>query len=450
MGAHFRRLLLDVYGLFSDLLSMDSSPRFLPFLWSFPCTSVWTTIFLAFCSFVGKAAPALEWSQFRGPQGDGISPALRVPLNWSAEQNVAWKVEIPGSGWSSPTLVRGKIFLTSAVVGEGDTVTLNTLCLDQLSGRLLWNKEVFRPEMSDAQKMHRKNTAASPTPLVDGDRLFVHFGHLGSAALDLEGNILWKQDTVKYVPVHGTGGSPALTDGVLIFSADGKEAPCVVGLDAQSGQVRWKTERNTTAKKNFSFSTPQIIDVRGEKQVISPGSGFVAAYRPSDGVELWRVHYGEGYSVVPRPVFAHGLLYVGSGFDSPALYAIRPEGAKGDVTGTHVAWTVKKGAPHTPSVLVVEDLLFFVSDAGIASCVEAKTGEVVWSERLGGNFSASPVYAAGRIYFQNETGSTFVLKPSRQFELLATNEIGERTLASPAPAEGCLFIRGEKHLFKIQ
>jgi outer membrane protein assembly factor BamB len=268
--------------------------------------------------------------------------------------------------------------------------------------------------------------------------------------LDLDGNLLWKQESLKSTPVHGTGGSPALVDGVLVFSADGKESPFVAGLDAKTGAVRWKTDRNTTAKKNFSFSTPQPIEIQGQKQIISPGSGFVGAYEPKDGTELWRVQYGEGYSVVPRPVYAHGLLFLGSGFDSAVLYAIRPEGAKGDATETHVAWTLKKGAPHTPSVLVVDDLLFCVSDAGIASCIEAKTGEVIWSERLGGNFSASPVYAAGRLYFQNESGSTFVLKPARQFELLATNEIGEKTLASLAPSEGALFIRGENHLFKIR
>jgi outer membrane protein assembly factor BamB len=401
----------------------------------------------------GSAAPATsapEWPQFRGPDGNGISPVNKVPLRWSAEENIAWKTEVPGAGWSSPVLVQDKIFLTSAVLGDEESATLNTLCLEQKTGRVLWNREVFRPEIGEAKRMHRKNTAASPTPIVADGRIYVHFGHLGTAALDIEGNILWKQEGLKYTPVHGTGGSPALVQGLLIFSADGREAPFVAALDAQTGELRWKTDRNTPAKKNFSFSTPQLIEVNGQKQVVSPGSGFVAAYRPVDGSELWRVHYGEGYSVVPRPVFAHGLLYLSSGFDSAALYAIRPEGATGDATETHVAWTLKKGAPHTPSVLVVEDLLFCVSDAGIASCIEAKTGEVVWSERLSGNFSASPVYAGGRIYFQNETGSTFVVKPSRQYELLATNEIGERTLASLAPSEGCLFIRGEKYLYKVQ
>ncbi len=393
---------------------------------------------------------ASDWTEFRGPSRDGLSDAKNLPLEWSAEKGVAWKVEVPGKGWSSPVLWRGRLYLTSAVTDPSEEVSLHTLCFDQETGRLLWDREVFRPELGDAKKMHRKNTAASPTPIVHEGRIYVHFGHMGTAALDLEGNVLWKQETLGYIPVHGTGGSPVIVDGLLVFSADGKESPFVAGLDAKTGAIRWKTDRQTTAKKNFSFSTPQVVSVGGQKQVISPGSGFVGAYRPADGTELWKVNYGEGYSVVPRPVFAHGLLFLSSGFDTPTLFAIRPEGAAGDVTDTHVAWTLKKGAPHTASVVVVDDLLFCVSDAGIATCVEAKTGDVLWSERLGGNFSASPVAADGRLYFQNETGSTFVLKAARTFELLATNELGERTLASPAPTDGGWFIRGESHLFKIR
>jgi outer membrane protein assembly factor BamB len=189
--------------------------------------------------------------------------------------------------------------------------------------------------------------------------------------------------------------------------------------------------------------------LQNKKQVISPGSGFVGAYDPVDGKEIWRVNYGEGYSVVPRPVYAHGLLFVGTGFDAASLYAIKPEGASGDATAEHVAWTLKKGAPHTPSVVVVNDSLFCVSDAGIASCIDPLNGEVRWSERLSGNFSASPVVAEGRIYFLNETGATHVVKASKTFELLATNEIGEKTLASPAVTDGAIYLRGEKHLMKV-
>ena len=403
------------------------------------------------CVFSAEAAPSggPDWTQFRGPQCNGISNAKNVPLTWSLEKGVAWNVEIPGKGWSSPVLSEGRIYLTSAVPDASGEVTLNALCIDQATGNLIWNKEVLRPEAGEAAKMHRKNTASSPTALVADGRIYVHFGHMGTAALDLAGNILWTQTELKYTPVHGTGGSPALVNDMLVFSADGKENPFVAALDAKTGVLRWKTDRQSPAKKQFAFSTPQEIWVDGVQQIISAGPGFVGAYAPKDGQELWKVSYGEGYSVVPRPVFAHGLLYLSSGFDAATLYAIRPAGAKGDATESNVVWTLKKGAPHTPSVVVVENSLFCVSDAGIASCVDALTGEVAWSERLAGNFSASPIVSEGKIYFQNETGSTFVVRAAKTFELLATNELGERTLASPAPAEGALFVRTETRLLKL-
>lgn len=395
------------------------------------------------------ATAATDWPQFRGPEANGISSAKNLPLQWSTTKGVAWSVEVPGKGWSSPVLSEGKLYLTSAVTDASGEVSLHALCLDQGTGKILWNREVFRPEPGEAAAMHRKNTAASPTPIVSEGKLYVHFGHMGTAALDLQGTVLWKQTSLKYKPVHGTGGSPLLLDDLLVFGGDGLKEPFFAALDARTGEVRWQKPRNTAAKKQFSFSTPAAIQVGGARQIISPYSGFVSAYNPVDGTELWKVAYGEGYSVVPRPVYAHGLLYLSSGFDSAALYAIRPEGAAGDATTTAVAWTLKKGAPHTPSVVVVGNSLFCVSDAGIASCVNALTGEVHWSERLEGNFSASPIAAGERVYFLSESGVTSVVKASEKFELLASNALEERTLASPAPADGALFIRGETHLFKL-
>ena len=409
-----------------------------------------TPLFIHLTLLFPCALPAApDWPQFRGPDGNGVSSAHNIPIHWSPTASCAWKTEIPGVGWSSPVLHESRVYLTSAIADDSGEVSLNAMCLDAESGRLLWNTEAFRPEPGAVKAMHKKNTAASPTPVVSGGKLFVHFGHMGTAALTLEGSILWKQTSLKYTPVHGTGGSPAVIGDILVFSADGKENPFVAALDTSTGEVRWQTPRNTTAKKNFSFSTPQPIKVNGQLQIISPGSGFVAAYNPENGSEIWKVRYGEGYSVVPRPVYAHGMLFLSSGFDSATLYAIKPEGAQGDVTDDHVAWTLKKSAPHTPSVVVVDDSVFCVSDVGIASCIDPATGELRWSERLAGNFSASPVTAEGRIYFQNETGSTHVVKASKQFELLATNELSERTLSSPALCDGAIYIRGENHLFKF-
>jgi outer membrane protein assembly factor BamB len=363
---------------------------------------------------------------------------------------VKWSVAIPGSGWSSPVIANDRIYLTTAVgTNDNSGVTLRALCLNAPNGTILWDTEVFRPDAASLAAMHRKNSPASGTPVLTADRLYVHFGHMGTAALDLDGKVQWRQNELKYLPVHGNGGSPALIDDLLVFNCDGAEAPFVAALDAGSGAVRWRTPRNFSARKLFSFSTPLAISVDGATQIVSAGSGSVAAYAPADGKEIWRVNYGEGYSVVPRPVFADGLVFVSSGFDQPVLYAIRPHGAAGDVTRTHVAWTHRKGVPSTSSMLAVGNELFFVSDGGIATCVDAKTGVVAWSQRLGGDFSASPASAEGRIYFQNETGTTFVVAAKRTFELLSRNELGERTFASPGVIDGALFLRSENHLWRI-
>lgn len=390
-----------------------------------------------------------EWPQFRGPTGEGISKATGLPLEWSATTHVAWQVEVPGSGWSSPVLSKGKIYLTTALNPAEGEPSLHALCFEAASGKLLWDTEVLKPDPAGMASMHKKNSPASATPIVTNDRLFVHFGHMGTVALDLDGKVLWRQTDLKYTTPHGNGGSPLLLGDTLIFSGDGAPDPFVAGLDVATGAIRWRTPRNTTARKLFSFCTPLAIQVDGKTEVISPGSGFVGAYDPKSGAELWRCGYGEGYSVVPRPIFADGLLFLSSGFDSAWVYAIKPQGASGDVTETNVAWKTKKGAPLTPSMLAVGDELYYISDGGIATCADAKTGEVHWAERLEGNYSASPILAEGRIYFLSESGVGYVVKASPTFELLAKNELGERTLASYVPADGALYIRSESHLWKI-
>jgi outer membrane protein assembly factor BamB len=223
----------------------------------------------------------------------------------------------------------------------------------------------------------------------------------------------------------------------------------VVALSAADGQVKWRTDRRSRAVKKFSFHTPLLIEVNGRRQVISAGSDVVSAYDPKTGDEIWRLRY-EGYSVIPRPVYGHGLLYLATGYEKPSLIAVRPDG-KGDVTDTHVAWRLTKNAPHTPSPLLVGDELYVVSDDGWASCLDAKTGDVHWSERLrGAGFSASPLAAEGKVYFQNEAGVGFVVKAGTKYELLAKNDFKERTLASYAAADGALLIRTAQHLYRIE
>ena len=412
---------------------------------------VCSPIFVLWCSMALVVGGA-DWPQFRGPRGDGQAEAKNLPLQWGPEKNVAWRTEVPGKGWSSPSLAGGRIYLTSAVPvdpgsASGD-VELRALCYDAAGGKLVWSKTVFVQSSKTAPPIHRKNSHASPTPLVAGNRIFVHFGHQGTACLSTDGKVLWTNRELVYPPVHGNGGSPVLVDGLLIFSCDGASDPFVVGLDAESGKVRWKYSRPTDSVKKFAFSTPAVITVAGRKQVISPGSGMVNALDPQTGEEIWRVAY-DGYSVIPQPAFGNGLVYLSTGYDKPQIIAIRPDG-RGDVTDTHVVWTLEKGAPHTPSPLVVGNELYLVSDSGIASCVDAKTGKAVWEERVPGGYSASPIFADGKIYIVNEDGAGTVFRPGRKFEKLRENGFGERTLASYAVGDGAIFVRTEEALYRVQ
>ncbi len=390
-----------------------------------------------------------NWPEFRGPTGQGIAAADHLPLTWGPDRNVAWKQAIPGKGWSTPVVWEGRVYLTTAVPlsGAAHGLSLRVLSLDGATGKVLWDQEVFRHEGTRPPPAHGKNSHASPSPLVDGERLYVHFGHLGTACLDLEGKPLWKNTRLVYDPVHGNGGSPVLVDDTLVFSADGSDQQFVAALSCKSGEVVWKTDRQSQAIKKFSFSTPLVIRVKDRTQIVSPASEFVAAYDASTGREVWRVRY-EGYSVVPRPVTSNGLVFLSSGYDNPTVLAIRPDGV-GDVTETHVVWKTRKGAPLTPSPVAAGDELYLVADNGLVSCLDAKTGRVHWQERLGGSYSASPVLAGDRLYVQSEEGIGTVLRAGTRFEHLAKNDLEERTLASYAVVVGALYVRTEKHLYKL-
>jgi len=259
-------------------------------------------------SLIGcSIAAAEDWPQFRGPGGQGISASTHVPTQWSTGSNIAWKIDIPGQGWSSPVLADGRVYLTTAIGSANGSTTLAVLCIDASDGKLIWNTEVLKPDPAAVRQMHSKNSPASPTPIIAGDRIFAHFGHLGTVALDLAGHIVWKQTTLHYAPQHGNGGSPVLLDGSLIFGCDGSKDPFMVALDAKTGAIKWKQPRtNVDVRNSFSFATPLVITIDGQKQLIDPASGYVGAYDPVNGQEIWRVRYGQGYSVVPRPVFAEG------------------------------------------------------------------------------------------------------------------------------------------------
>lgn len=390
-----------------------------------------------------------NWPEFRGPDGQGHSSAVDLPLRWGPSQNVTWVQDIDGHGWSSPVVHEGRIFLTTATTREVDGrpgQSLRTLCLDVERGHVLWDREIFAVNPSS---IHKKNSYASPTPVIDGHTLYVHFGPNGTAALDFEGAKIWSR-RVEYNAHHGGGGSPVISGDALIFNCDGAADPFVVALDKATGDEMWRTPRPKIDVQQFSFATPLEISVDGRKQIVSPGSSWVCAYDPDDGREIWRAGPWDQWSVVPRPVYGGGIVYATTGFEGPAtLLAIRPTG-DGDITQSHIAWRHRKSAPHTPSPVLVEGNVYFVSDDGVASCLNAESGKLHWRKRLGGTFSASPLYADGRIYFADEDGRCTIVRAAEEFEKLAVNDLGEQTFASFATVDAALLIRTAGKLYRIE
>jgi outer membrane protein assembly factor BamB len=399
------------------------------------CVLRWTVL-VVFASLMA----AEDWPDFRGPRGDGHSSESRLPMNWSERQNVRWKVDVPGKGWSSPIVSSGEIWLTTATDGDR---SLRVLAFNAGDGKLVRNVEVFR--MAEAGKGHEKNSGASPSVVVEGDRVYAHFGGYGTACLRRDGTVLWRNQEVKFWQVHGPGGSPVLFENLLLFSADGNDTQSFVALDKNTGKVAWRKPRPS----GMAYSTPLVIQTAAGPQVVSTGAHRAYAYDPRTGRELWWVNYGDGFSNVPRPVFAHGMVYLATGFNRPDLMAVRVDG-RGDVTTSHVAWRTSRGAPHTPSPVVVGDLFYMVSDAGIATCLDAKTGKEHWRQRLPGTYSASPVVAEGRIYWLNEAGETTVIAAQGQFRKLASSSLEGDFLASMAVSSGALYLRSATSLYRIE
>ncbi len=316
---------------------------------------------IGFLAAMPALAFAADWPQFRGPDGQGHSGDRGLPTTWSETENIVWKTPIEGLGWSSPTVAGDQIWLTTAIE---ESRSLRAVCIELESGQVVRDVEVFRK--ADLGSINAKNSHASPTPVIEGDSVYVHFGAHGTACLSRrDGRVVWRNEELKYNHRHGPAGSPVIWKDLLIFSCDGTDVQFVVALDKRTGDIRWQTDRTG----RMAYSTPLVIRVGRDEQLVSVGGDQVAAYDPATGKEIWKFRY-DGYSVVPRPVFAHGLVILSSGYDTPTLYAVRPDG-HGDVTDTHGQWTLRRAAPHNPSPLVVGDELYLVSDLGVASCVDA-------------------------------------------------------------------------------
>lgn len=407
------------------------------------CVSLVSLLLLASAPAIAVADS--NWTQFRGPDGQGKTEAAELPTQWSATSNVAWKSEIPGSGWSSPVVQGNQIWFTSALE-EGHS--LRALCYARDTGELLHNVEVFR--IPEPESINPKNTYASPTPVLTPEHVYVHFGTYGTACLEREtAKIVWTNQQLKLEHKEGPGSSPVLYRDRLIIPCDGMDVQYVAALDAATGKLVWKTNRSGELSSNPDFrkaySTPLVVEVAGKAQAICVGADQVIAYDPVNGEEIWKVRY-KGFSNVPVPVLGEDAVFICTNYARPTLLAIRL-GGTGNITATHVLWESTRQVSAIPSALYLDGKIYMVSNGGVLSCLDADNGKTLWQERLGGNFAASPVYADGKIFLCGENGETTVLTPPDK--IVAVNKLDGSILATPAIDGDSLFIRTDKFLYRI-
>jgi outer membrane protein assembly factor BamB len=421
------------------------------------------------------AARADSWPQFRGPGGRGISDSPGFPEEWGPEKNVVWKTPISGRGWSSPVVWGSKIFITTAVSEGEDEAPKKGLflggerkepsqhvhrflviCVDLETGKIAWESAVYRGKPAGTH--HVKNTYASETPVVDGERVYSYFGHLGLFAHDMDGKLAWEKRLPSYKTRYGwgTASSPVLHEGKIYIVNDNEEKSFVAAFDARTGDEVWRVARD----EKSNWATPLVWSNELRTEIVTSGSGKVRSYG-LDGKLLWELS-GMSSITIPTPFAAHGLLYVGSGFvmdPQRPMYAVRP-GASGDISlrkdetsSAFIAWSDSKAAPYNPSFLVAGDHLYVLLDRGFLTCREAKTGKLVYDKkRLSDDasaFTASPWSDGERVFCLSEDGDTFVVQGGSEFKVLRRNPLGEMCMATPAIAGGSLIVRSLSHLWRI-
>ncbi len=385
-----------------------------------------------------------NWPQYRGPNGDGISDAKNLVTRWSETENVRWKTAIHDKGWSSPVVWGDQIWMTTA---RADGKQFFAICVDRRTGKILHDLKLI-DEPNPAFCIDY-NSYASPTPVIEANRFYFHFGCYGTGCIDTDsGKVLWMRRDLPCNHHRGPGSSPIIWGKLLILLFDGFDQQYVAALDKETGKTIWKKKRdiqyesdNGDIKK--AYATASVLEMDGKAQVVCPAAEATIAYDVATGEELWRVRHG-GMNEAMRPLFGHGLIYLNSGHTAQLL-AVK-QGGQGDITKTGIAWKVSRGVPTRPSPLLLGDLIFMVSDNGIATCLEAKTGKQVWQERLGGHFCASPVYAAGNLYLFDEDGKGYVLAAERTFRIVAANQLKTGCMASPAIVGDSLIVRTKTHL----
>jgi outer membrane protein assembly factor BamB len=413
---------------------------------------------LCWSAAVHAATTADNWTSYRGPTDQGNCGAANLPVRWSEKENVVWKTPISGKAWSSPVIWGDRIWLTSALE---DGTQLSAVCVDKNSGKILRNKRLR--VMAAPQYCHPFNSYASPSPVIEEGRVYVTFGSPYVGCLNSNtGEVIWERTDFVCNHFRGAGSSPFIFGNLLILHFDGSDRQYVAAMDKQTGKTVWQTDRSVdyrdldsstgkpTREGDYrkAFSTPVIADVQGKPLLVSLGSMCLYGYDPLTGKERWRAELVNSHSGACRPVVGHGLVFspMGAGLE---LWAVRPDG-QGVVTDTHIAWKYKKGVCRRPSLLLVDDLLFMVDDSGVATCLEAKTGKEVWKERLGGNYSTSPIHAGGKVYFFDQDGKSTVIEASRQYKAIAENRLDDGFMASPAVSGNALFLRTKSALYRIE
>jgi hypothetical protein len=431
------------------------------------------SILMAALGVVTASSATPEWPEWRGPGGQGHAAAnAQPPIRWSETEGVVWKTAIPGRGWSSPVIDGKQIWLTTAhetpakpedakrrlTANTADQplvllekVDLHAVCVDRNSGKILRDIRLFSEQ--EPQWIHELNSYASPTPVLESGRAYFHFGTFGTACVDTRsGKVLWTNSSLRIMHENGPGSSPILWKNRLIFHLDGSDTQSVAALDTTTGQVAWRTTRSGELASNLqlkkSYATPAILKLGGREQLISQGADWIYGYDPATGQELWKVRYGQlGFSLSSRAVFGGGMAYLSTGFMKPEIQAIQLDAQP---EPKH-RWKYSKGAPTMPSLLLVGNELYFVSDSGgFFTCLDAKTGAEQFRERLGGNHNASPFFAGGQIYLPSREGSVMVIQPGKQFQPIATNTLNGKIMATPAVVGRSLFIRTDRSLYRIE
>tara|TARA_B100000401_G_C52809754_1_gene723067 strand:+ start:889 stop:2139 length:1251 start_codon:yes stop_codon:yes gene_type:complete len=392
-----------------------------------------------------------QWSQFRGHYGNGIIKSTSAPINWSENTNIDWKTPIHDRGWSSPVIWNDQIWMTTATK---DGKKMYAICVNKLSGKIEHDIHVF--DVKSPQAITNENTYASPTPVVEEGRVYVHFGTYGTACISTkDGQILWKRRDLNCDHEIGAGpaSSPFIYNNFLIFNVDGRDVQYVIALNKETGETAWKTNRSVDfsdvqVNQRKAYGTPFIIPRGNTNQMVSIGAKGVYSYDPENGKELWKAEH-RGWSIAPRPVYGEGLVFTMIDRDRPEMWAINPNGS-GDITETHIEWKETKRMPPRASPIIIKGLLFVVDRNGYISCIEAKTGKSIWQKRMKGRFSASPILANNLIYFFNEDTVCTIIKPTRELEIVAENKLSEdKLMATPAFDENSIYIRTEKKLTRI-